>query len=142
VYNLIEESKAEIVINDRGCPTISFSRTNFKSILSNLLTNAIKYRDSERALKISIRCYSETEYSVLEVEDNGLGIKKENISKIFEMFRRIHHHVEGSGIGLYIVKRIVDNSGGKIEVDSVEGKGTRFRVYFKKVSQFHLTSDN
>jgi signal transduction histidine kinase len=56
------------------------------------------------------------------------------------MFKRVHDHVEGSGIGLYIVKRIIDNAGGKIEVESEVGKGTTFKVYFKNPGLTFLNS--
>lgn len=68
---------------------------------------------------------------VLSVKDNGLGISAENQKSLFTMFKRFHDHVEGSGIGLYIIKRIVDNAGGKIEVNSSPGKGSEFNVYIK-----------
>jgi signal transduction histidine kinase len=68
---------------------------------------------------------------LLSVTDNGLGMNEENKNKIFGMFKRLHDHVEGSGVGLYIVKRIIDNSGGKIEVESELGKGSTFKVYLK-----------
>ncbi|MDQ3536633.1 MAG: HAMP domain-containing histidine kinase [Bacteroidota bacterium] len=68
----------------------------------------------------------------MKVNDNGLGISKGNKDKIFSMFKRFHDHVEGSGIGLYIVKRIIDNAGGKIEVESEPGVGTTFNIYFLK----------
>ncbi len=64
------------------------------------------------------------------VKDNGLGINKKHHSKLFLMFKRLHTHVEGSGIGLYIIKRIVENNGGKIEVESEENEGSEFKVYF------------
>jgi signal transduction histidine kinase len=57
------------------------------------------------------------------VEDNGLGISKDNIPNLFSMFKRFHDHVDGSGVGLYIVKRIIENAGGKIELTSELGKG-------------------
>jgi signal transduction histidine kinase len=54
-----------------------------------------------------------------------------NKNKIFMMFKRLHNHVEGTGIGLYIVKKIIDNMGGKIEVETAVGEGSTFKVYFK-----------
>jgi signal transduction histidine kinase len=70
------------------------------------------------------------EYHVLSVEDNGLGMAAERLSQLFTMFKRFHDHVEGSGIGLYMVKKMVENAGGKIEVESRLGMGSTFRVYF------------
>jgi signal transduction histidine kinase len=72
----------------------------------------------------------ENDRIVLVVRDNGLGMNKRNKEQLFSMFKRFHTHVEGSGIGLYIVKRMVDNAGASIEVDSTEGEGTEFRIYF------------
>jgi signal transduction histidine kinase len=71
------------------------------------------------------------EYMMLSIEDNGLDISPSQTHKLFSMFKRLHTHVDGSGIGLYITKRIVENNGGRIEVESQEGKGSIFRVYFK-----------
>jgi signal transduction histidine kinase len=68
-------------------------------------------------------------YILIKVEDNGIGIAENNLSKVFTMFKRFHTHVEGTGIGLYIVKRIVENAGGKIEVESSVSIGTTFSVY-------------
>ena len=67
---------------------------------------------------------------VLKVKDNGLGIDRSNLNKIFTMFQRFHDHVEGTGIGLFMVKRIVENAGGRIEVESEKEIGTEFKVYF------------
>jgi signal transduction histidine kinase len=70
-------------------------------------------------------------YILLTVEDNGTGIKERDKEKVFQMFKRFHLNVEGTGIGLAIVKKIVANNGGRIEVESQEGKGTTFKIYLK-----------
>jgi signal transduction histidine kinase len=69
---------------------------------------------------------------LLTVQDNGLGISEKHIKNLFTMFKRFHDHVEGSGVGLYIVKRIIENTGGRIEVESKLGKGTTFYVYLPR----------
>jgi signal transduction histidine kinase len=68
-------------------------------------------------------------HTVLEVHDNGLGISAEHLPRLFTMFQRFHDHVEGTGIGLYMVKRMVENAGGRIEVHSQLGAGTTFLVF-------------
>lgn len=111
--------------------SLRFSRKNFRSILYNLLSNAIKYRTPDCLCQIEVSTHLEDEWVVLRVKDNGLGISSENQKNLFTMFKRFHDHVEGSGIGLYIIKRIIDNAGGKIEVNSTAGKGSEFKVYLK-----------
>lgn len=111
---------------------IKFSKKNLKSVVYNLLSNAIKYRDPERPCHIYVKTEIAHNHIVLTVEDNGLGISKQNQEKMFTMFKRFHNHVEGTGIGLYIIKRIIDNAGGRIEVESELDKGTVFKVYFIK----------
>ncbi len=114
------------------CPPIQFSRKNLKSVLYNLLSNAVKYRSPERVPLVRITCLTQPDYLLLTVEDNGLGMDMRQEEKIFALFKRLHAHVEGTGIGLYIVKKIVENAGGKIEVESQVGAGSTFRVYFKR----------
>lgn len=128
---LILNADAEIAVKTDGVKEINYSRKNLNSILYNLISNAIKYRDPDRRPSIDIEIYEDTSYAVLEVTDNGLGFNPSDKNKIFTMFKRLHDHVEGTGVGLYIVKRIVENSGGRIEVESTPGKGTTFKVYFK-----------
>jgi two-component system, sensor histidine kinase and response regulator len=135
INELIVESKAKVTISIKDCPSIHFSRKNLNSIIYNLLSNAIKYRSPKRKPEISIKTHKSDGYIILTVKDNGLGMNLQDKNKIFSMFKRLHDHVEGSGIGLYIVKRIIDNSGGKIEVESVVDKGSTFRVYFKDVQE-------
>ena len=66
---------------------------------------------------------------MFEVEDNGLGIEDGREGQLFGMFQRLHSHVDGTGVGLYIVKRIVENAGGQITVQSELGTGSLFSVY-------------
>ncbi|RDV11961.1 PAS domain-containing protein [Pontibacter diazotrophicus] len=128
---IISKSGAQLEMAIAGCDKIIFSRKNLRSIVYNLLSNAIKYRDPARKLVVKISCREEADLTVLQVSDNGLGLSGEQQSKLFTMFRRFHDHVEGSGVGLYMVKRIVDNAGGRIEVQSTPGVGTAFQVYLK-----------
>ena len=65
----------------------------------------------------------------LEVHDNGLGLEAAQVAKLFGMFQRFHAHVEGTGIGLYMIRRMVENAGGRIEVHSQPSAGTTFLVY-------------
>ncbi len=124
----IEQANARIQ-EDLQAHNIHFARRNLRSILHNLLSNAIKYRAEERPLQIEVKTNREDGFFVLSVQDNGLGINEQQIPKMFTMFKRLHTHVEGTGIGLYIVKRIVENNRGKIEVSSKPGVGTTFKVY-------------
>ena len=126
----ITESGA-IIEEDFKVSHIVYPRKNLRSIIYNLLSNAIKYRALERPLKINIQTYMENGSIVFSVEDNGLGISKDQQPKLFTMFKRLHTHVEGTGIGLYIIKRIIENRGGRIEVDSSLDEGTTFRTFFR-----------
>lgn len=116
-----------------NCPTIRFSEKNLRSIVYNLLSNAIKYHSPERTPLVRVHCVENAELQVLSVEDNGLGMNITEDSQLFSMFRRLHDHVEGSGIGLYMVKKIIENAQGTIEVKSQEGVGSTFTVHFPRV---------
>jgi len=112
-----------------GCPTLYFSVKNLRSILYNLLSNAIKYRAPDRPALVQLRCRHTTPgYLTLEVQDNGLGLNKWQQSELFRLFRRLHDHVSGSGVGLYMVKKMVDNVGGTLSVQSQPGVGSTFTV--------------
>lgn len=111
-------------------PEIQFSKKNLRSILFNILSNAMKYRSPERELEVTIRTENLNGELLLSIQDNGLGIEESQMSKIFGAFHRAHDHVEGIGVGLYLVKKIINNAGGDITVDSEVGKGSNFKVYF------------
>jgi signal transduction histidine kinase len=127
---LIKDTNAHIQ-TDFQVPYIRFARKNIRSIFYNLLTNALKYRSPDRRAEIFVQSQQQNSYIVLSFTDNGLGIPADQLGKIFLMFKRVHTHVEGSGIGLYIVKRIIESSGGTIEVTSQPGAGTTFTLFFK-----------
>lgn len=131
IKDLIEKYDAVITDDFTQVPDILFSRKNLRSIIYNLLSNSIKYSDPKRRPEISIKTTEAGAYTLFTVQDNGLGVKKEDQEKVFGMFKRLHAHVEGTGVGLAIVKRIVENCDGKIEFESELGKGSVFRVYLK-----------
>lgn len=133
ISEYIKDNKATISTNCLSPRTVYFSKKNLNSIIYNLISNAIKYQSPERAPEINIHCEEDEDYLILIIKDNGLGIPKHKKELIFDMFKRLHDHVEGSGIGLFIVKRIIENAEGKVEVVSELGKGSEFRVFFKKV---------
>lgn len=108
---------------------IYFQRKNIRSVLLNLLSNSIKYRSSHRECFIDFKVKRQGSHILLSVSDNGIGFNPEQKDKIFGMFKRLHDHVDGNGIGLYIVKKIVDNAGGRIEVETCPGEGTTFEIF-------------
>ncbi|EMR01805.1 sensor histidine kinase [Cesiribacter andamanensis] len=131
IQEAISSSGAEISEDFSKAPRIDFSRKNLRSILYNLLSNAIKYSSPERTPQVSVSTSLSGPYVLLQVKDNGLGIAEKDQAKVFAMFKRLHTHVEGTGVGMAIVKRIVENSGGRIEIESKPGEGSCFKVYLK-----------
>ncbi|MGY2132545.1 sensor histidine kinase [Hymenobacter sp. HD11105] len=129
---LLQESGGKLELDLTPCPTVSFAEKNLRSVVYNLLSNALKYRSPEREPWVRVSCHHENDYDVLTVQDNGLGINLVNEPRLFGMFQRLHDHVEGSGIGLYMVKKMVENAGGKITVESQVDVGSTFSVYFKR----------
>jgi signal transduction histidine kinase/ligand-binding sensor domain-containing protein len=105
--------------------------TRLKIILSNLISNAIKYRDpAKKKNNVNVSFKRNAQTWMLEILDNGIGIEKTRVERVFEMFYRATESAKGSGLGLYIVKDTVERLGGKIEAQSELGKWTRFTVTF------------
>jgi signal transduction histidine kinase len=125
-----EISKKKIKIEITGdSPKLLGSKKRFEQVVSNLIGNAVKYIGTPAEPRIDIGCSGpENGFCTIRVKDNGIGIKKEYHEKIFQMFQRVPNRlkVEGSGIGLSIVKKIVDLNGGVVTVESEEGKGSSF----------------
>jgi PAS domain S-box-containing protein len=127
---LIRTTGAQLEIDVAAVPTVSFSEKNLRSVVFNLLSNALKYHAPARAPLVRLRAWREAGTTVFEVEDNGLGLSAASEQRLFGMFQRFHDHVEGSGIGLYMVKKMVENAGGRIVVKSELDRGSTFTVYF------------
>lgn len=130
LFEEIKKSKAVIRL-EAGISEINFSRRKLRSILHNLVGNAIKYRRYEQTPVIVIETYTEPGFIVMTVTDNGKGIPAGQTARIFEKYERLSDEMEGSGIGLFLVKQILENAGGSIAVESEPGKGTVFTVRIK-----------
>jgi PAS domain S-box-containing protein len=115
-----------------GCPPIRFSVKNLRSVMYNLLSNAIKYRHPSRPPVVQLACHTTPQHHVLVVRDNGLGFESGREAQLFGLFKRLHAHVEGSGVGLYMVRKMLENVGGRIEAVGVVGEGATFTVYFPR----------
>lgn len=129
---LVHTTGARLDVDVQAAPTVSFSEKNLRSVVFNLLSNALKYHAPDRPPHVRLHARPEGEFVVLEVQDNGLGLDPASEHKLFGMFQRFHDHVEGSGIGLYMVKKMVENAGGHILVHSELGVGSTFSVYFPR----------
>ena len=117
---------------DAKYPTIYVDEMHFTNVIFNLLDNAVKYKHPDRSVELVIRTWNDDSRLYLSVKDNGIGMKKENLKKIFEKFYRVHtgnvHDVKGFGLGLAYVKKIVELHKGEIHAESEKGKGTTFVV--------------
>lgn len=120
-----------IIKSELNVQEITFSRRKLRSIIYNLVNNAIKFRSKEHRPEIFIKTRRENDFIVISVKDNGIGIDFHKQEAIFSKYFRIENQIEGSGIGLYLVKEIVTNAGGKILLESQAGKGSEFNVYLK-----------
>ena len=112
-------------------PIITGDKTRLRQLFQNLLSNAIKFIDKEKGL-IKIDVLEKTSHYQFSVSDNGVGIEKKYHDKIFEMFHSLNNSKESTGIGLTIVKKIVDLYQGDVWLESSPGKGTTFHFTLKK----------
>jgi signal transduction histidine kinase len=126
----------EIITNFSSIPQIGTVRSMLQSIFYNLLSNALKFRSPERKLKITATSRLAGNLVVIEVADNGLGFNFDLYQdKLFKLYKRFHSHVEGRGLGLYLIKSQVDVLNGQVEVESKPDEGTVFRVSIPIVSE-------
>ncbi|MBL4707912.1 MAG: PAS domain S-box protein, partial [Flavobacteriales bacterium] len=126
----LKEHNGVITADFSAFPHVKFSKRQLISIFQNLLSNAIKYHSPDRPPQIKVISKKVGKFVCIKFIDNGLGIdmttQKE---KLFGLFKRIHTNAEGSGMGLYLIKKEIEKSGGKIKVESEVGKGSTFKVY-------------
>lgn len=131
LQNKIEEKKQQLELKIQvGLPLINLDSKLIRNALQNLLTNAIKYTPNKGIIKLSVK--KQNDNFIIKVSDNGYGIPKKEQEKVFGKLYRgsnvVKFETDGNGLGLYLVKGIVDASGGKIWFESEEGKGTCFWI--------------
>ncbi|MFO7935629.1 MAG: HAMP domain-containing sensor histidine kinase [Bacteroidales bacterium] len=126
----LEEKKFSMVTEIETDIRVKVDPEKFHQVYANLLSNAIKY--SAGPGRIYVRLYKNSDAVISEVEDEGIGIPEDQLTKIFEEFYRVerqdHGEITGTGLGLTVVKEIVKAHGGKIKVESRVGKGSKFSV--------------
>lgn len=135
---LITEQKA--VIKVKKLPVINGARVPMRQLFQNLINNAIKYQKKGSNPEVKITSNEDEEFWHFELKDNGIGIKPEFSDKIFKIFQRLHSKEEysGTGIGLAICQKIVENHGGRIRVESEPGKGSTFCFTIAKKQKVHF----
>jgi two-component system, sensor histidine kinase and response regulator len=132
IGGLLNEAHAKLETDFSRAPSIVYPASHLVSIVQNLLTNAIKYRSPERMLEVKVTSFPSGQYTCLSVSDNGIGIDLPRYgNKLFKAFQRLHVDGRGKGLGLYIIRSQVESLGGKVEVESVPGEGSEFKVYLK-----------
>lgn len=127
--------KVDLLIDEEQY-IISSDSDRLQTIISNLISNAIKYHDysqPEPVIKVSMK--STSDGVLMNLSDNGKGIDEKYLPKIFDMFYRADAESKGSGLGLYLTKDALDNIESKIEVTSVLGVGTSFKIHFKNLKE-------
>lgn len=151
--NIISEVKddLEVIISDKKAkieigklPALRASKVQMRQMFSNLITNAIKYSKPDSSPVIEIFQIENFESDIpnqsdefikIQIRDNGIGMEKNHLTKIFTIFQRLHAKTEysGNGIGLAICKKIMENHSGNITVESKLNEGTIFNLYFPKI---------
>lgn len=125
----ISDQKAEIDVGKLD--TIESNELQLRQMFQNMISNALKFHKPDEAPTIMISSQTDKIYSKITIQDQGIGIPSQYKEKVFTIFQRLHGRSEydGTGIGLAVVRRIVERHGGKIEVESKEGEGTKFDIY-------------
>jgi len=140
VYNVTNTFRLKVencngtldVALDADDPFIYVDEMHFTNVIFNLLDNALKYKKTDVNIHLKVRTWNESNKLHISIEDNGIGIKKENLKKIFEKFYRVHtgnlHDVKGFGLGLAYVKKIITDHQGTIRAESELNVGTKFII--------------
>ncbi len=129
--NYLAESDSKIILDTSSFYLFKSNPTYMESILYNLISNAVKYRKENSPGLIKITTEITKQQKLIHVQDNGIGIDlKKHGKQLFGMYRRFHPHIEGKGLGLFLVKSQMEIMGGEIKVSSTPGEGTTFTLVF------------
>jgi signal transduction histidine kinase len=129
----VEQGGGKIISSlDADDPFVYVDEMHFTNVVFNLMDNAVKYKRQDEPLLLNIHTWNANGNFMLSIQDNGIGISKENIKKIFDKFYRVHtgnlHDVKGFGLGLAYVKQIIQAHKGSIRAESEIGVGTNFII--------------
>jgi PAS domain S-box-containing protein len=139
LHNNITKNEATIVNAVSEATTVYFNPAYLESVLLNFISNSIRYKHPDRKPEIKLQSYTENNYLVLEIQDNGIGIDlKKNGKKLFGLYKTFTNNIESRGIGLFITKNQIDAMKGKIEVESALNEGTTFKIYFNNAAKENI----
>ena len=129
----VEKNGGTIITNlEAQDATIYADEMHITNVVFNLMDNAVKYKRDDEALRLTIHTWNEQNKFCLSIQDNGIGIKKENLKRVFDRFYRVHtgnlHNVKGFGLGLAYVKKVIQDHRGSIRAESEYGVGTKFII--------------
>ena len=129
----VEKNGGTIITNlEAQDSTIYADEMHITNVVFNLMDNAVKYKRDDEALRLTIHTWNEQDKLCLSIQDNGIGIKKENLKRVFDRFYRVHtgnlHNVKGFGLGLAYVKKVIQDHRGSIRAESEYGVGTKFII--------------
>lgn len=129
----VEKNGGTIVTHlDATKPIVMADEMHITNVVFNLLDNAVKYKRDDEPLRLTIRTWNESGKFCLSIQDNGIGIKKDNLKRVFDRFYRVHtgnvHDVKGFGLGLAYVKKVIQDHRGSIRAESELGVGTKFII--------------
>ena len=126
-YPELQPEKARIVVEGR-LPVVLANEAGLTQCFSNLLGNAVKFVRPGETPQVRVWASHREGWVQIWVEDKGIGMSKEMLPRVFDMFSRASKSYEGTGIGLALVRKVTQRMGGKVGVDSQPGKGSRFWI--------------
>ena len=129
----VEKYNGKIISDLRAeNPDIFVDEMHFTNVIFNLMDNAVKYKKADQDLLLTVSTWNEGDKLYISIQDNGIGIRKEDLKKIFDKFYRVHtgnlHDVKGFGLGLAYVKKIIQDHKGTIRAESELNVGTKFVI--------------
>ncbi|WP_438964359.1 sensor histidine kinase, partial [Winogradskyella sp.] len=111
---------------------IEYNDVQIKQIFQNLIDNSFKYRDKKKSSYVEISFEDKSDHILFKIKDNGIGIDDSHHHMVFTIFKKMNKRTDSSGVGLWIIKKIIENAGGKIWFESTLGIGTTFYFTVKK----------